>query len=579
MICFTHKSYPYGVEGKITSYTTSVSSLLPSPSCSPSTSKASIRKSTLEVIHKHGPCSPLVQDPNPLNHIKVLLQDESRVKWIQSQSSNSSDGLKASAAVRLPAKSGITIGTGNYVVTVGLGTPKKDLTLTFDTGSPLTWTQCEPCIGSCYNQAEPIFNPSQSSSNILCTSTSCSQLGGLRSGCSRSTCQYSIGYGDQSSSMGFFVTDKLTIAPTDVIDKFEFGCGQNNQGLFVGAAGLIGLSDDKISIVEQTAAKYGTYFSYCLPSSPSYTGHLTFGKDGGAVSSVSFMPLSTFPRSSQFYGISILGITVGGNRLSIPSTVFSSGGAIIDSGTVITRLPPTAYSALRTAFRNAMANYTMAPALSILDTCYDCSKESTITVPLIAFSFAGGVNVDLDPNGIFWFKEAGKEHMVCKLRRSIYGLKQASRQWYLKFDKVVRSFGFKENTFDQYIYMKVSGSKYIFLVLYVDDILFASRDVDILNDTKSFMSAKFDIKDLGEASFVLGIEIHCDRSESMLVNPLTKGLRPILFKEHASQVCPAFAPNRADSNLGIYGNTQQKTFEVVYDVAGRKLGLGSNGCS
>ena len=46
------------------------------------------------------------------------------------------------------------------------------------------------------------------------------------------------------------------------------------------------------------------------------------------------------------------------------------------------------------------------------------------------------------------FKENGKENMVCRLKRSIYGLKQASRQWYLKFDKIVTSFGFIENKFD-----------------------------------------------------------------------------------------------------------------------------------
>ena len=103
------------------------------------------------------------------------------------------------------------------------------------------------------------------------------------------------------------------------------------------------------------------------------------------------------------------------------------------------------------------------------------------------------------------FKEAGKENMVCKLQKSIYG--QASHQWYFKFDRVVQSNGFVENRFDQYIYMKVSGSRYIFIVLYVDDILLASNDVNLLNDTKAFLSTKFDMKDLGEASFVLGIEI------------------------------------------------------------------------
>ena len=85
------------------------------------------------------------------------------------------------------------------------------------------------------------------------------------------------------------------------------------------------------------------------------------------------------------------------------------------------------------------------------------------------------------PTGL---EEVGKENMVCKLQKSIYGLKQASRQWYIKFDKVVTANGFKENIVDQCIYMKVSGSKYIFLVLYVDDILLASNDTSLLVKTK-----------------------------------------------------------------------------------------------
>ena len=82
------------------------------------------------------------------------------------------------------------------------------------------------------------------------------------------------------------------------------------------------------------------------------------------------------------------------------------------------------------------------------------------------------------------FEEVGKEHMACKLQKSIYGLKQTSKQWYLKFDEVVTANGFKENIFDQCIYMKVSGSKYIFLVLYVDAILLAANDTNLLVEIK-----------------------------------------------------------------------------------------------
>ena len=70
---------------------------------------------------------------------------------------------------------------------------------------------------------------------------------------------------------------------------------------------------------------------------------------------------------------------------------------------------------------------------------------------------------------------------------------------------MITSFGFKENIVDQCIYLKFSGSKFIILVLYIDDILLASSDMELLHETKRFLSSKFDMKDLGNAFFVLGI--------------------------------------------------------------------------
>ena len=105
---------------------------------------------------------------------------------------------------------------------------------------------------------------------------------------------------------------------------------------------------------------------------------------------------------------------------------------------------------------------------------------------------------------------------MCKLKKSIYGLKQASWQWYKKFDSVITSFGFTKNLVDECVYMKTVGSHFIFLILYVDDILLASSDLNLLNVTKAFLSRNFDMKDLGEASFVLGIEIKRDRKKGLL---------------------------------------------------------------
>ena len=83
-----------------------------------------------------------------------------------------------------------------------------------------------------------------------------------------------------------------------------------------------------------------------------------------------------------------------------------------------------------------------------------------------------------------------------------------SRQWYYKFHKVIVSFGFEMNAVDDCVYHKFSGSKRIFLVLYVDDIFLATNDISILHKTKRFLAKNFEMKDLGDTSFVLRIQIH-----------------------------------------------------------------------
>ena len=108
------------------------------------------------------------------------------------------------------------------------------------------------------------------------------------------------------------------------------------------------------------------------------------------------------------------------------------------------------------------------------------------------------------------------EHLICKLKKSIYGLKQASRQWYLKFHDMRSSFGFKENIMDQCIYQKVSGSKICFLILYVDDILLATNDRGFMHEVKQFLSNHFDMKVMGDASYVIGIKIFRDKHNGIL---------------------------------------------------------------
>lgn len=136
------------------------------------------------------------------------------------------------------------------------------------------------------------------------------------------------------------------------------------------------------------------------------------------------------------------------------------------------------------------------------------------------------------------FTKQGQEHLACKLKKSIYGLKQASRQWYIKFNDTVNSFGFKENIVDQCIYLKVSGSKFIFLVLYVDDILLASSDLGLLHETKNYLSTNFKMVDMGEANYVIGIEIFRDRSRGLL-GLSQKGYINRVLERFNMQLCSA----------------------------------------
>ncbi|KAL0293700.1 UNVERIFIED_CONTAM: Retrovirus-related Pol polyprotein from transposon RE1 [Sesamum radiatum] len=105
------------------------------------------------------------------------------------------------------------------------------------------------------------------------------------------------------------------------------------------------------------------------------------------------------------------------------------------------------------------------------------------------------------------FPFIGEEQKVYHLQRSIYGLKQASRSWNIHFDEVIRGYDFIKNDFDPCVYKKVSGSSVVFLVLYVDDILLIENDVKMLYDTKAWLSTQFFMKDLGKASYILGIKL------------------------------------------------------------------------
>jgi hypothetical protein len=105
------------------------------------------------------------------------------------------------------------------------------------------------------------------------------------------------------------------------------------------------------------------------------------------------------------------------------------------------------------------------------------------------------------------FVVKGQENKVCRLIKSLYGLKQVPKQWHEKFDTTLTSAGFCVNESDKCVYYRFNADRGVILCLYVDDILLFGTYLDLINQTKSFLSQNFDMKDLGEADVMLNIKI------------------------------------------------------------------------
>ncbi|KAK7269738.1 hypothetical protein RIF29_22473 [Crotalaria pallida] len=264
-----------------------------------------------------------------------------------------------------------------------------------DTGSDVTWVQCAPCE-RCYHQLNPIFNPNSSSSYspLSCDSPLCESLD--QSQCSNGdNCLYQVEYGDGSFTVGDFVTETVTLG-TDSVTGIAIGCGHNNQGLFTGAAGVLGLGGGSLSF---TAQLNTTSFSYCLVDYGSESAS-TLEFDTPFPSNAVTAPLRFNPNYDTFYYVELVGIGVAGELLPIPESVFQldhdgNGGFIVDSGTAVTMLQNEVYNLLRDAFKRETERLPAAEGVSILDTCYDLSTMTNVAVPIVSFHFPEGKVLEL----------------------------------------------------------------------------------------------------------------------------------------------------------------------------------------
>jgi hypothetical protein len=109
--------------------------------------------------------------------------------------------------------------------------------------------------------------------------------------------------------------------------------------------------------------------------------------------------------------------------------------------------------------------------------------------------------------------------------------------WYQKFDTYILGLGFVRSRADHCVYSKQVGNHFIYVVLYVDDILLVGNNMDVIKEVKSQLSSKFDMKDLGAANFILGMDIKRDHANRKLWLNQRKYVETILqrFNMHGSK--------------------------------------------
>lgn len=160
---------------------------------------------------------------------------------------------------------------------------------------------------------------------------------------------------------------------------------------------------------------------------------------------------------------------------------------------------------------------------------------------------------------------------VCKLRKSLYGLKQSPRAWFGRFSKSMKAFGYKQINYDHTLFINQKNGKITTLIVYVDDMVITGDDPKEINELKKYLSKEFEIKDLGQLKYFLGIEVA--RSKKGISLSQRKYVLYLLIELGMLDRKPTKTPIEMNHGLDIFPDQVPTNKERYQRLVGRLIYL------
>lgn len=157
------------------------------------------------------------------------------------------------------------------------------------------------------------------------------------------------------------------------------------------------------------------------------------------------------------------------------------------------------------------------------------------------------------------------EHQVCRLIKSLYGLKQASRQWNAKLTDALTNSRYIQSQLDHSLFTKRKGSTLVIILVYVDDLLITGNDYKLIQETKQILHHHFKIKDLGELKYFLGIEF-CRSTQGIVMNQRKYALE-LISDAGLTGARPSLTPLECNVKLTNADFIQDVTDELFVDIS------------